>query len=80
MDPSIGASLPEEERRRLHENFDAAVSAVGREEVARRDEERPQNRGDKQARGEAVQSPEHPTHDPAQAQQHQWATTPIVRG
>ena len=60
MDPNIGASLLEEERRRLHEEFDAAVLAVRREEAARRDEERPHNQGD-QPRGSAVQSPEHPT-------------------
>ena len=60
MDPNIGASLPEEEHRRLQENFDAVVSAVRRKEAARRDEEQPQNQGD-QPRGSAVQSPEHPT-------------------
>ena len=46
MDSNIGANLPEEERRRLHDNFDAAVSAVRREEAARRKQERPQNQGD----------------------------------
>ena len=31
MDPNIGVNLPDEERRRLQENFDAAVSAVRRQ-------------------------------------------------
>ena len=43
MDPNIGANLPEEERRRFHEEFDAAVLSVRSEEAARRDEERPHN-------------------------------------
>ena len=76
MDPNIGANLPEEERRRLHEQFDAAVLEVRREEASRRDEERPHNQQD-QPRGGAVQSLEHPTRVPAQAQQHQWATGPL---
>ena len=72
MDPNIGANQPEEQRRRLHENFDPAVPAVRREEAARRDEEQPHNQGDHR-RGRAVQSPENPTHDPAQVQRHQWS-------
>ena len=76
MDPNIGANLPEKERCRLHENFDAAVSAIRREEAVRREKEQPQNQGD-QPRGRAVQSLEQPTHDPAQGQQHQWATSPL---
>ena len=79
MDPNIGANLPEEERRRLHEMFGAAVSGVRREEAARRDEERLHNQGD-QPRGRAVHSPEHPAHDPVQAQQRQWATIPLSGG
>ena len=70
MDPNIGANLPEEERRRLHEQFDAAVLEVRREEAARGDEERPRNQED-QPRGSAVQSPEHSTQVPAQEQLHQ---------
>ena len=76
MDPKIGANLPEEERRRLHEQFDAAVLQVRREEAARRNEEQPHNQVD-QPRGSAVQSPKHPTQVQAQAQQHQWATGPL---
>ena len=60
--------------------FDAAaVSAVRREKAARSDEQRPQTQGD-QPRGRAVYSSEHPTHDPAQAQQRQWATSIMPGG
>ena len=70
VDPSIEASLPEEERRLLHEEFNAAVLAVRREAAARRDEERPHTLED-QPRGSAAQSPENPTHVPARPKQHQ---------
>ena len=80
MNPDVGASLPEEERRRLEESFAAALQtsteAVRREEAHRRDQERPQNQGD-QPRGSAVLSPEQFTQSRARAQQHQWATGPL---
>ena len=75
MDPYFGASLHEEERHRLHENSHAAVSAVKPEEAAQRDEDGAHSQED-QASGSAVQSPEHPTHVPARAQQHQRAAGP----
>ena len=81
IDPNIEGNLPQGNRRRLRENFDAVVLAVSREKAARRDEKRPHNQVD-QPRGRVAQSPEHPTNDRTQGQQHhQWATRPfIVRG
>ena len=76
MDSNIEASLPEEERRRLHAEFDGAVLAVRREEAARMDEEPPHDHGD-QPKGSAVQSTENPTNFPARTQQHEWATGPL---